>query len=187
MIDRGSWMQTQSGKRFYPLDPRPEDLDIQDIAHALAMQCRYAGHTSRFYSVAEHCVHVARSLPRELRLAGLLHDASEAYLVDVPRPVKAMLKDYTLMEDLLMGAIARKFGFCWPLAREVHYADEDILNDELAQCMKGVQAGPWNLSGKSLGVRIQFWDHVEAKWEFLNLFDQLIAGGAVLCNSTTPS
>ena len=57
---RGSWAQTFTGRQFFPLDPDPQDIDIVDIAHSLAMQCRYNGHTDRFYSVAEHCVHVSR-------------------------------------------------------------------------------------------------------------------------------
>src|SRR5690606_5290032 len=80
----GDWMQTFTGRAVYPLDLRPDDIDIQDIAHALSMQCRYAGHTRQFYSVAEHSVHVARWCRQygpAAALEGLLHDATEAYLV----------------------------------------------------------------------------------------------------------
>src|ERR1039457_118422 len=81
---------TFSGLRFWPLDPNPEKILIDDIAHALAHQCRFGGHASRFYSVAEHSVHVSRLCPPEDALWGLLHDASEAYLVDLPRPLKQL-------------------------------------------------------------------------------------------------
>ena len=84
----GDWIQTMSGVIFYPLDPRPEEIRIEDIAHALSHQCRFAGHCREFYSVAEHSVRVSRELPQEFMLWGLLHDASEAYLVDLPRPIK---------------------------------------------------------------------------------------------------
>ena len=81
---------TFSGLRFWPLDPNPEKILIADIAHALAHQCRFGGHASKFYSVAEHSVHVSKLCLPEHALWGLLHDASEAYLVDLPRPLKLL-------------------------------------------------------------------------------------------------
>ena len=81
---RGEWIQTFSGGRFWPLDPRPEDVYIGDIAHALSMKCRYAGHTTFFYSVAEHSVHVCRHAPAEHKLWALLHD--EGRQVFLPHP-----------------------------------------------------------------------------------------------------
>jgi hypothetical protein len=107
---RGDWMQTGSGRRFYPLDPRPDDIDIEDIAHALSNLCRFAGHCRLFYSVAQHCVIVSNLLPPRLKLAGLLHDATEAYLVDVPRPLKVALPGYKEIEHRLEAVIAEKFG-----------------------------------------------------------------------------
>lgn len=83
-----SWIQTFSGRQFFPLEPRVEDVCIEDIAHGLSNLCRYAGHCECFYSVAQHCLLVSRVVPREHALRGLLHDASEAYLIDVPRPIK---------------------------------------------------------------------------------------------------
>src|SRR4051812_6540197 len=85
---KGDWMQTISGKAFFPLDPRPADVDIQDIAHALAFQCRFGGHVKEFYSVAEHSVRVSLICAHEDAKWGLLHDATEAYLSDIVRPVK---------------------------------------------------------------------------------------------------
>ena len=79
---------TYSGRRFWPLEPRPQDVDIEDIAHAMSMKCRFTGHAEGFISVAEHSVNVARFLPPKLRLHGLLHDAAEAYLPDIARPIK---------------------------------------------------------------------------------------------------
>lgn len=83
-----TFITTYTGRRFYPLDPQPSDVCIEDIAHALAMICRFNGHVREFYSVAEHSVHVSHIVPPEYALAGLLHDASEAYIADVSRPVK---------------------------------------------------------------------------------------------------
>jgi len=87
----GDWILTFTGKEFHPLNPSPAEVCIEDIAHALSLQCRYTGQCKRFYSVAEHSVQVAMAMPREnsaLVLAALLHDASEAYLPDLARPVK---------------------------------------------------------------------------------------------------
>lgn len=91
---KGDWIQTYTGRQFWPLDPKPEEVCIEDIAHALSQQCRYAGHTIRFYSVAQHSVEIALRVPRAAALWGLLHDAAEAYLVDLPRPVKYLMPAY---------------------------------------------------------------------------------------------
>ena len=87
------YLSTYTGKKFYPYDPRPEQICIEDIAHGLSMLCRFAGQCRFFFSVAEHSIAVAHLLPANLKLFGLLHDASEAYLADLPRPVKAGLPD----------------------------------------------------------------------------------------------
>jgi uncharacterized protein len=102
-------IETASGKKIYFLDPNPDDFDIEDIAFSLSNQCRFNGHVP-FYSVAEHCLWVAAKLPTEHKLAGLLHDASEAYLSDVPTPVKQCLPDYKKIEANLQAAIDKKFN-----------------------------------------------------------------------------
>lgn len=85
--DRG-WIQTYTGKRFWPLSPEKGEICIEDISWALSNMPRFTGHCNRFYSVAEHCLKVSQHCPRGLKLAGLLHDASEAYLCDIASPVK---------------------------------------------------------------------------------------------------
>ena len=82
------WMQTFTGKKFYPRHPRVEDICLEDIAHALSHICRFGGHCAQFYSVAQHSILVASALPVELKAHGLLHDAGEAYLGDVIWPLK---------------------------------------------------------------------------------------------------
>ena len=86
---RGCWITTYTGRLFHPFDPRPEDTDIEDIAHALSLKCRWGGMTRVFYSVAQHCVHVSYHCEAHHALAGLLHDAQEAYAPggDIPSPV----------------------------------------------------------------------------------------------------
>jgi uncharacterized protein len=124
--ERGDgWIQTYSLGQFWPLDPRPEDVRIADIGHALSMMCRFTGHVHSFYSVAEHCVRVSEEVEKRARAAnmprgdvsrmarwGLLHDASEAYLVDLARPVKRMhaMAPYRAAEAAIMLAVQQRFG-----------------------------------------------------------------------------
>ena len=166
----GDWMQTHSGRQFWPLDPRPEEIDIEDIAHALSNLCRYAGHTRQFYSVAQHSVLVAGALPQPLRMWGLLHDATEAYLVDIPRPIKKYLYGYKDIEDHLMSVIAEKFnlgGISIPQA--VKEVDDAILADERAQLMQD-KSLPWKLVRPPLGIHIIPWEPKVAFNAFLNFF-----------------
>ncbi len=168
----GDWMQTYTGRQFWPLDPRPEEIFIEDIAHALSMQCRYAGHCLRFYSVAEHSVLLARAMGNsaDARWA-LLHDASEAYLVDVPRPVKPHLAGYRDAEDLVMRAVAARFNLPPDMPPLVHEGDNRIIADErdnLAICV-----APWDFDEEPLGVRLRHWTPYEANSAFLAEFDRL--------------
>lgn len=169
---RGNWMQTLTGRRFYPADPRPEEIFIDDIAGALARLCRYGGHCRRFYSVAEHSIHVAAWAPKPLQLTALLHDASEGYLVDVPRPLKPLLKGYVELEARLMVAIAERFAICWPLPPEIKRLDNAILSDERAQNMVEMDVSPeqWGNAVPALGVTLQFWEPAVAERKFLDAF-----------------
>lgn len=99
-----------SGTLFDLADPEGSQLSLYDIAFGLGRVCRFAGHTSRFYSVAEHSVHVARLVPVALARAALLHDASEAIIGDVTRPLKAMLPEYRVIEARLEAVIAARFA-----------------------------------------------------------------------------
>ncbi len=165
---RGGWVQTYTGKAFYLTEPDPSQIDPVDIAHALSMICRYGGHVSRFYSVAEHSVLISRALPRELALRGLLHDATEAYVGDVVRPLKHLLPEYRRIEDRLMNAICARFGIPWVFPPEVKEADNRILRDERAALMTDPPQ-PWDLpeNVEPLGVRIECWSPQEAKERFL--------------------
>lgn len=107
---RENWIETRTGKRVSVQNPQPDQFDIKDIAYALSNTCRFNGHSAGFYSVAEHSVAVAVRLPANLRLAGLLHDATEAYLGDIPSPIKQFLPDYVALESKFESAIAEKFA-----------------------------------------------------------------------------
>lgn len=173
MPRRGDFMQTFTGRKFWPLDARPEDVAIDDIAHALSMQCRYAGHCVRFYSVAEHSVHVARWLASqgygvEIQMAGLLHDATEAYMVDLPRPLKRHIGEYCDAEAALWPVIAERFGLSAQLPDAVHEADNRILGDEIHQNMMRMD---WHAKhDQPLGVVLEYWTPSRAEQEFVVAF-----------------
>ena len=174
MTDRnGDWIQTFSGRQFWPLDPRVDEIDIRDIAHSLSMQCRYNGHCTKFYSVAEHSVHVCWAATPANKLAGLLHDASETYLCDLPRPVKYSVIGYKEAEQVVEAVLAEKFGFEHPLPDEVHTLDARICLDEMRQIMAPLPA-PWGepfASLTPLGIALHCWSpEIAEKW-FLHMFD----------------
>jgi uncharacterized protein len=171
MTRKGDWMQTATGRQFWPLDPRADEVFIEDIAHALSLLCRYGGHCLRFYSVAEHCVLLANTAPLGLARAALLHDASEAYLSDVIRPVKRHLGNYIEIEQSIERVIADRFALEWPTPPFVKRMDDAILADECAQAMTKPPAD-WCLPQPPLGVTLQFWSPERAKVEFLAAFQR---------------
>ena len=151
MIDReadrrAAFITTQSGRAFYPFDPKPADVDLGDIAHALAQKCRWNGHTNRFYSVAQHSVLVARyTIAPADRLWGLLHDAGEAYLPDVPSPIKRFCPEIVEAENRILAAVAVAFDLPPMLPSTVHYADMLVRSAEARDLMGlDVTLAPWN-------------------------------------------
>ncbi|WP_395831167.1 hypothetical protein [Elstera sp.] len=138
--ERGPWLQTNSGGRWYYLDPLPEDVVWNDIARALAMTVRFNGHTLVPYSVAQHCVEVAKIVGPDAQPYALLHDAQEAYLGDWPTPLKEALATYGKrpalrhLEDMSSLAIHRAAGLEFPpppdIAAEVKHADQVLLVTE---------------------------------------------------------
>ena len=161
----GDWMQTFTGRQFWPMDPRPEEILVEDIAHSLSMMCRYAGHCLQFYSVAEHCCLLHDYVADEHKAWALFHDASEAYLVDVPRPLKPFLPGYKDAEKAVMAAVAERFGL-GEEPPEIRDVDGRILGDEAAQNMSDPPM-PWAYFGPHLGVKLRFWSPYRAKTEFL--------------------
>lgn len=155
---------TWTGKRVNPMYLTPDDIDIVDIAHALARQCRYNGHTHGHLSVARHSLWVAGQLVRsghpELELWGLLHDATEAYIGDMVKPLKIApeMEAFRRAEDNAEVVICRAFNLVWPMPAEVHEADRAVTVDlEIGQNLRGT------------------WDsHYDAdERDFLHVFDSL--------------
>jgi uncharacterized protein len=153
-------IRTFTGRMFWPLNPRPEDLDIRDIAHALSLVCRFTGHTRSFYSVADHSLRVSYlaenqvrnnwrgilgfpdfnglAFFREVALWGLLHDASEAYLCDVPSPIKhasGMGQIYRQYEQRLMDVIVKRFDLLPYEPGFIKMADRLLLDAEMRDLM----------------------------------------------------
>ncbi|MEO5377673.1 MAG: phosphohydrolase [Magnetococcus sp. DMHC-6] len=170
---RGDWIQTSSGIQFWPLDPCVQEVNVEDIAHSLALLCRFNGHCRRFYSVAEHCVHVASLLPPSLQRIALLHDASEAYIADIPMPIKGSLIGYKEIEHRLMQVIGERFGFLWPMPKEVKEADSILLATEKLALM-GAQPAPWHPLPPPLDKKIiKGWPPKKAEKKFLDTFYKL--------------
>lgn len=128
----GDWISTFTGGRWYPLDPRVEDVHIEDIAHSLSMLCRYNGHCKHFYSVAEHCWLLSYAVPDPYKLEALLHDGSEAYTSDIPRPFKysESMSAFRDVEDLNAAVIYEYAGLVYPESPIVKDFDKRIVRNE---------------------------------------------------------
>lgn len=134
----GDWCQTFTGRAVYPLDMRPEDIVLKDIAHSLALQCRFTGHCRVPYSVGEHSLRVLWELcdePLDVRRWGLLHDAAEAYMQDIPRPVKRSIKGWQEIEVQIESCIATRFNLTLPIPPEVLNMDFVLLATEARDLM----------------------------------------------------
>lgn len=162
------YIRTYTGKKMHPLDPQQDEIDLRDIAHALSMESRFSGHTSSFYSVAEHSVRVADIVPREYEPWALLHDASEAYLRDIPRPLKhsKAFEAFRAAEERLMRVIACKYGLTWPEPDVVHWADDILLVTEMRDLMGGHPEDMRGSSAIPLTDRIIPWSMEDAKYRW---------------------
>lgn len=171
---RGDWMQTFSGEAFYPLSPRIEEVHAEDIAHALSLICRYGGHVKKFYSVAEHCVLLSRSVETKNALWALLHDATEAYLGDMVRPLKQSMPHFVAAEEHLMRVICFKFSMSTKCPDEVKEADTRILLDEKSQLMNPSLHVWTSLVGmEPLGIDVHGWEPAKAESLFLERLNEL--------------
>jgi hypothetical protein len=175
---RGTWMQTFTGRKFYPLDPRADEITIEDVAHGLAMTCRYGGHTRRFYSVAEHAVLVSLHVPEQFALHGLLHDSAEAYIGDMIRPLKHQpeMREFREAEGAIEVAVAQAFGLEWSQVAHaaVKEIDDRILVDEIGALMADPPAY-WERHSAvaAVGVEIAGWEPAIAEGRFLDRYLEL--------------
>lgn len=140
-----SCITTWSGQWFDILKPDQYNYDIEEIAHALSNLCRYTGHINKFYSVAEHSVLVSRIVDPAYALAGLLHDAGEAYLGDVSSPLKVLLPEYKKIENSVERAICLHFGIEHPLPAAIKEADKRMYWQERQSVAdNGLRDGLWH-------------------------------------------
>jgi uncharacterized protein len=167
----GDWLQTFTGKQFYPRDPRVEDVDIRDIAHALSLVCRFGGHVKELYSVAQHSVIVSEIVPDHLALEGLLHDAAEAYIGDMVRPLKEAMPAYKEVEIGIEKVIADRFGLAFPFPGEIKAADLRACITEKRD-MHNVQR-PGRQIAVPLSETIVPWPSAFAETTFLCRFTEL--------------
>lgn len=171
----GELVTYPSRTRVTPLWPTPEQIVIEDIARALSLQCRFLGHLPTHYSVAQHAIFVSCACAPEDALWGLLHDASEAYLGDVPSPLKRLPQwaAYRAVEAALQAAIYARFGLTGPEPPSVHEADRLLLTLEEAQIRAAEPPAVIQ------GLRVRPWrDHAFTERQFLRRFAQLTAQSA---------
>jgi 5'-deoxynucleotidase YfbR-like HD superfamily hydrolase len=161
---------TYKGVLFYPLDPFKNEILIEDIAHSLSMQCRFNGHCSVFYSVAQHSVLVSEICDDKFKLSALLHDAAEAYLSDLPTPIKNRFTDYISYEDKLVAVINEKFGTNKEIPYEVKIADKIAFLTESRDLLSYIKVSS-ELS--PLDDKIKPWTQRKSKSEFLKAFKRL--------------
>jgi hypothetical protein len=174
------WAEVFSGTRFFYRSPSVDTVHLMDIAHSLGKMCRYGGHTHTFYSVAEHSCLMYRYARSRLGIEDkqtlrsiLMHDATEAYLPDLPRPLKHMLPQFKAFETTLEEVIALKFAVACPAPPIVKELDTRILVDERAQAMNP-SGNDWGVDGlQRLGVWLQFYPPAEATANFLSDFSEV--------------
>jgi len=171
----GDWIQTYMGVQFWPQDPLPEDVRLLDIAHALSNLCRFTGHSTHFYSVAQHSVHVSEQVPADDAKWGLMHDAAEAYLGDMPRPIKRNSQvglEYEIVEHRLLRVICRKFSLPVVRPMSITLADDVLLMTEKRDLCPNSPA-KWQETAKPLTEKIIPWTPKLAEHNFLQRAKEL--------------
>jgi len=157
--DRPETIGTWRG-RIDPLNPRPEEIRLDDIAHALARICRYGGHCDGFLSVARHSIWVSDELHAfgpEMQFVGLMHDAPEAYIGDLPRPIKRSdaMQVFRDADEKLEACIAEVFGLPHPLPDEVIEADRYVLVERELPDLRYSHLGDYRLDESDFLTRFR--------------------------------
>lgn len=175
-----AWMETHTGKKIYPFDIRIEDIDIGDISHSLSMKCRFGGHTKEFYSIAEHCIYCSWFIDNpDLKLFALLHDAAEAYLPDLIRPIKNHVPFLVDAEKDIIVKIMEKFVGRAPNEferKQIKEIDNIMLLTEASQLLDNLN--DWELYGVSsdkidkIGKLAKF-NPKQAEFVYKFIFDSL--------------
>lgn len=177
-----TWVLTHQGHRFDLEFPDPATVDIRDIAHALAYQCRFNGHTKRFYSVGQHSVIMAMHAPMEAQRLALLHDAAEAYVGDMVRPLKERIHAFQVFENKVWAAIAARFGLPPGVRTEtdrrlyetIKTLDERMLATERRDLLPPHE--DWPVGDRCFKAPIVCWPPENAEIMFLSAWRNLEAG-----------
>lgn len=185
-LNAGDCIRTNSGIYMNVFEPTSSMLNIEDIAHSLSNQCRFSGHLPQFYSVAQHCVETAKRVKeltiernldgqnyywpeqvptKGIELQALMHDASEAYLLDIPTPIKRRISNYSEYEYNMMVLIGRTYGFSWPMDEIIKEVDAEMLVFEW-ECLM--------VKTKPLPNGFKVMNNEEAKAAFLEYFNSLV-------------
>lgn len=175
-MSNSHFIHVYSGKLFDVLNPQPEDFDIRDIAHSLSQQCRFGGHCNTFYSVAAHSVVASWLCPSDLAMELLLHDAHEAYVLDLQRPLKELLPEYRLIEDEVAFALEQAFQIhprCTENEGIVREVDLRMLATEKEQLCNPGPSWPFLEGVKPYPNRLPLWSPREAEIKFLQRYQDL--------------
>lgn len=151
---------------FDLLDPAPSAFTLNNIATGLANTCRFGGQCSRFYSVAEHSIWVSRIVPEEHAVAGLFHDAAEAFIGDMPKPLKVMLPDYQAVEARVEAVMFPALGLPVKLPPEVKHADRVMLSTEQRQLMGNRDQWTWTQGFEPLDITLNCLSPAHARIAF---------------------
>lgn len=174
------WIETRTGAKFWFSNPRSSDVMLEDVASALSKLCRYNGHVVDFYSVAEHACIMSDWVAAETwatpldALIALHHDDAEAYISDVPRPLKHQLSRYKEIEAAVEEAVFSKLGLPSTLPSWLKVIDTRIIRDERAQAMSDSANAWFTDSLEPLGVTLKFWGWKQARDEFLSRHEALV-------------
>jgi hypothetical protein len=181
---RGPWIETHTGRKFFVLDPRPEDFNVEDLAHSLSNLCRFNGHTSKFYSVAQHSVIVSQIVEpewgTEVAMWGLFHEVDEPYLGDIPTPVKFAL-GYDKLKEIsrrYVAAAGKRFKLGPYPSTTIKNADLIALVTEKRDLLSKRFTRVWFTDYglpivKPLPITIEPWGPAKAKRRFLERYHQL--------------
>ena len=146
----GDFIITYKQIEFWPLDPREEEVDIEDIGHALGMLCRYNGHVKKFYSIGEHSVRASYIVPIEIALPTLLHDGEETFLSDIPSPTKIFMPQYKVWGNNLQSVIYKKYGLPEEEYKAVKEADRIMLLTEMRDLIPGGIRKHWKIATSNI-------------------------------------
>lgn len=166
-------LQLNKGHYFNYDDPDSSNYDIEDVALGLSREARSNGHTSEFFSVAQHCVMVSHIVPDHLALEGLLHDMSESVMKDCPKPLKILIPGYVEIEHRVEASMAKKFGIKFPFDKEIKVADTICFVTEKRDLSPDSKLDKMYKNIKPLDETIVPWSSKVAYKKFMQRYNQL--------------